>query len=264
MVAARKVWIGIVAGAVTLLVGCSAGNEASPGSTSRAATTSVVTVPLAAPPTADPTPAPVDLATATRVTTPAPPGPPPTPATGTIALRTETLSGTPVPNVPVWIGLRQPCDPAGHDIPVGETTETQRQEAVTDTDGRAVFTAPVGCYHYGMTAPAGTNPVPEGMHAAFLTTGGQTVDGKLRFQDAAGPCHPDGISADLGLLDNATVGWCDGTWAVISFDTPGDNQRIVHRVGGTWTTYVLFPHEVCWSTAEADGVPVALRAYFTC
>ncbi|MFC4126651.1 hypothetical protein [Nocardia rhizosphaerae] len=264
MAAAHKVWIGIVAGVTLLLSGCAEGEPASP---SRSGTT-VSTVPFAAPPTEQAgTAASVDLGVApTYVTTPAQPVPPPTPAVGTIAVRTETLSGAPVPNVPVWIGLHQPCDPAGHDIPLGETTETQRQEAVTDADGRAVFTAQVGCYYFGMTAPAGTHPVPEGMHTAFVTAGGQTVEGTLRFRDtpAPGPCHPDGISADLGMLDNATVTWCDGTWAVISFDTPGDNQRIVHRVDGTWTAYVRFPHEVCWSTAEADGVPADLRRYFTC
>ncbi|MEV0683561.1 hypothetical protein AB0I35_06800 [Nocardia sp. NPDC050378] len=264
MGAVRKAWIGVVAGAVVLLAGC-ASDEPRVVNSSRVPST-LAQPPVATPPDAAITVRPIEATTgmsATR-TTAARPSPPPTPATGTIVLRTETVSGVAVPDVPVHLSRQEPCDPAGHDIPVGETSETQRLDAVTDGDGRAVFTVPVGCYYFGMTAPAGTNPVPEGMHSAFLTTAGSTVEGLLRFQDTAGSCHPDGISADLGMLDNAAVIDCDGTWAVIRFATPGDNQRIIRRVDGTWTTYVLFPNETCWSTAESDGVPARLRPYFTC
>ncbi|KAF0847748.1 hypothetical protein [Nocardia caishijiensis] len=264
MGAVRKAWSGAVVGALLLLAGC--GSEEP-----RVVTPARTPVTLAQPSVATPPPevaitaGPVDEVTGVPAsTTAARPSPPPTPATGTIVLRTETVSGVAVPAVPVHLSRQEPCDPAAHDIPVGETTETQRFDAVTDGDGRAAFTVSVGCYYFGMTAPAGTNPVPEGMHSAFLTAAGSTVDGLLRFQDSAGPCHPDGISADLGVLDNAAVIDCDGTWAVVRFATPGDNQRIIRRVDGTWTTYLLFPHETCWDTAESDGVPARLRPYFSC
>ncbi|MFD6392907.1 hypothetical protein [Nocardia sp. NPDC060259] len=275
----RKTWIGVVAGVTALfLAGCGAGDPQVSGTSSAARPTStsrpsVVTPPSGAPATAAPaTVAPIDTAPGTTAvpTTPAQPGPPPTPTTGTVVLRTATLSGVPVPGVPVYLSLQQPCDPASHDIPVGETTETQRLDGVTDTSGLAVFTTVTGCYRFGMTAPAGTDPVPEGMHSLFLVDQGATVTGQLRFQDAAPEpapaCAESTIETELGVdpAPAADIGECDGQWAVISWATPGDNQRIITRTSGTWTTYVLFPHTTCWDTATADGVPDSLRRYFNC
>lgn len=215
-------------------------------------------------------------ATPQRPTTSVPPGnsPPgnPPPAFGTAVIRTRTLSGAPVPNVPVHLALVQPCDPASHDIPLGGTTETLRRDAVTDGTGIATFSVPTGCYFFGMgTPPPGATPVPEGMHSLFLVQEGQQVSGQLRFEEPglAPSCAAATIVHDLDdigeLADaNATVSECDGAWAVIVWDSPGDSQRIVRHAADGWITYVYFPHDICWTTAAADGVPARLRPYFSC
>ncbi|MFD3702993.1 hypothetical protein ACFWUP_07580 [Nocardia sp. NPDC058658] len=276
MTAIGKTWIGVVAGIALLVTACGGGEPQAP---SAARPTVPLTTPV--PPTtavaADAPGAPAPTVGGSTPTVGAPPNPgvptappttvqPPAPATGTIVLRTVTLSGIPVPGVPVRLSLRQPCDPSSHDIPLAETTEALRLDGVTDDQGSAVFTAPTGCYHFGMTAPAGTNPVPEGMHSLFLVTPGSTVTGKLRFNDAqpASACAESTIETDLGVdpAPAATVSDCDEQWAVVRWDSPGDNQRIIRRVSGAWTTYVLFPHVTCWTTAFTDGVPLQLRSYF--
>lgn len=81
-------------------------------------------------------------------------------------------------------------------------------------------------------------------------------------------CDPNRIEQDLDVADelvaaNPTVAECTGDWAVIRWDAPGDNQRVVRLADSTWTDYVLFPHNQCWSKAEADGAPAPFRAYFT-
>ncbi|WP_232852173.1 hypothetical protein [Nocardia acididurans] len=189
---------------------------------------------------------------------------------GTVIIRTQSLSGVAIPYVPVTISLHRPCDPTGNDLPEG-TPEIQSWSATTDLDGRASFSAPVGCYRLRMTAPPGTNPVPEGMHTLFLPADGQTVTGQFRFQDPApGPiCASQTIVHDLNVdawMRDATptVTNCDGYWAVIVWDVPGDSQRIVSRTPSTpWQTYVGFPHDVCWTKARADGVPDSFESYFT-
>ncbi|WP_228792671.1 hypothetical protein [Nocardia cyriacigeorgica] len=200
---------------------------------------------------------------------PSQPVPPPAQAYGTAVIRTQTLSGVGVPDVPVNVRLVQPCDPATRDIPVGETTEVLRRDGVTDASGVTSFEVPVGCYYFGMDPPPGTTPVPEGMHSLFITRAGETVDGTLRFEEPGlpPPCAAETIERDLGVgpeLANAsaTVSDCDGRWAIIVWDTPGDSQRLVRHDGTTWSTYVAFPHETCWSQAVADGVPGRFEKYF--
>ncbi|MEV6554924.1 hypothetical protein AB0M22_04320 [Nocardia sp. NPDC051756] len=191
---------------------------------------------------------------------------------GTAVIRTQTLSGSPVPNVPVHLSLVQPCDPASQDIPLGETVEVLRRDAVTDGAGIATFSVPTGCYFFGMgTPPPGTAPVPEGMHSLFLVREGQLVSGQLRFEEPglAPSCAAATIVHDLDDIGeltsaNATVSQCDGAWAVIVWDSPGDSQRIVRHAVDGWITYVYFPHDVCWTKAAADGVPARLRPYFSC
>lgn len=86
----------------------------------------------------------------------------------------------------------------------------------------------------------------------------------------ADACAAQPIVGELDNLDEylrgakATVRECDGKWAVIVWDVPGDSQRIIRRAANRWTTYVQFPHNVCWAKASADGVPAQLRKYFTC
>ncbi|MFD4432899.1 hypothetical protein [Nocardia sp. NPDC058497] len=273
----KKTWIGVIAGVTTLfLAGCGADGPQTPGTSSSVRPTTATSTsrpPVVTPPTGGPaTAAPIDTTPgATGVpTTPAQPGPPPAPARGTVVLRTATLSGVPVPGVPVYLSLQQPCDPASHDIPVGETTETQRLDGVTDSSGLAAFTTTTGCYRFGMTAPAGTNPVPEGMHSLFLVDAGATVTGALRFQDTpsepAPACAEPTIETELGVDPgpDALITLCDGRWAVVSWNSQGDNQRIITRSSGTWTTYVGFPHDTCWTEATAAGVPDSMRRYFSC
>ncbi|MCM6773608.1 hypothetical protein NDR87_09010 [Nocardia sp. CDC159] len=174
-----------------------------------------------------------------------------------------------MPNVPVNVRLQRPCDPAARDIPP-EAKEVLRRDAVTDGNGVASFSVPVGCYYFAMgTPPAGATPVPEGMHSLFLVRGGQTVTGELRFEE---PGLGSGCAVqtvvheldDLGELgtEAATVRECDGKWAVIAWDLPGDSQRIIRRAADGWVTYVYFPHDVCWAKASADGVPARMQKYF--
>ncbi|RBO96601.1 hypothetical protein [Nocardia puris] len=203
---------------------------------------------------------------------PPPAIPPESPAQGTVVLETVTLGGAAVPGVPVTLMRMQPCDQANNDIPLG-ATEIGRWDATTGSDGRATFTAPVGCYRFRMDPPAGTDPVPEGMHTLFVTHAGQHVTGQLRFNDpVSGPeCAVTRIVDDLGRhgelgeLGNyvPSVSGCDGGWAVIVWDIPGDSQRIVRHGPDGWRTYVRFPHNQCWSEAVADGAPARLDIYFT-
>ncbi|WP_245673675.1 hypothetical protein, partial [Nocardia lijiangensis] len=199
---------------------------------------------------------------------PAPaPQPPASPALGTAVIETVTLAGVAVPDVPVSVRQMRPCDMAQLDIPLG-ATEIARWDAVTGDDGRAVFVVPVGCFRFRMDPPPGTDPVPEGMHTLFVTESGLVVTGTLRFNDPAPEaCAAETIVGELDdagdlTADAATVSECDGAWAVISWDIPGDSQRIVHRTPDGWRTYVVFPHDTCWSTAAADGVPARLQPYF--
>ncbi|WP_194824275.1 hypothetical protein [Nocardia sp. XZ_19_231] len=280
MTAIGKTWIGVVAGVTVLLTACGTGDPQVPGSNSARSTTTVTaSIPIATPSAA---PAVISGGPASTAgeggpsksvgapTAPAMTATPPAAATGTVVLRTVTLSGVPVPGVPVHLSLQQPCDPSSNDIPLGETVETVRRDGVTDEQGQASFVTEIGCYHFGMTAPSGTNPVPEGMHALFLVTPGSTATGKLRFQDTptepAAACAESTIESELGVDPGpaATIADCDGQWGVIRWDTPGDNQRLITRTSGTWTTYVRFPHDTCWTTATADGVPARLRTYFNC
>ncbi|TCJ99084.1 hypothetical protein [Nocardia alba] len=277
MAAIGKIWIGVVVGVTIVVAGCGVGDPQAPGTSSaRPTTTSAAPISIATPSVA-PAATPAVRPGATSLGHPvpsvgAPTAPattvrPPEPATGTVVLRTVTLSGIPVPGVPVYLSLQQPCDPSGNDIPVGETAETSRRDGVTDEQGRAAFVTELGCYRFGMTAPAGTNPVPEGMHSLFLVAQGGTVTGQLRFQDIApepAACAESTIETELGVDPGpvATIPDCDGKWGVIRWNTPGDNQRVITRTSGTWTTYVRFPHDICWSRAAADGVPDRLRTYF--
>ncbi|WP_405181794.1 hypothetical protein [Nocardia sp. NBC_01377] len=186
-----------------------------------------------------------------------------------MVLRTVTVQGVAVPNVAVTLARHAPCDPATRDLPEG-SAEVGQWSGTTDAEGKISFAVPVGCFHFGMKPPPGTNPVPEGMHTLFLATGGQSVTGSLRFQDPAPTteCDPQTIENDLGLGEPhssavATVRECDGSWAVIAWDLPGDSQRLVRRVDSHWTTYVIFPHDRCWAAAQADGVPSTLKQYFS-
>ncbi|WP_245722203.1 hypothetical protein [Nocardia crassostreae] len=202
-----------------------------------------------------------------------PPGDPgdsdPLPDTSAVLIQTVTVQGTAIPYVPVNLRLYQPCDPSSGDLPEG-TPEVRRWDGVTDSNGQAVFSVPVGCYRFGMEAPLGTNPVPEGLHTLFVEHEGETEYGRLRFQDPAPApvCASQTILHDLGegppyTTTLATVSECDGYWAVIVWDMPGDSQRIVHRgYDFGWTNYVYFPHDKCWSEAKADGVPANLEKYF--
>ncbi|MBL1079145.1 hypothetical protein JK358_32550 [Nocardia sp. 2] len=196
---------------------------------------------------------------------------PVTTKTGTVALQTATPRGTAIPYVPVSIRRYEPCDPGTRNLSEG-ASEVGSWDGVTDLAGQAVFTdMPVGCYRFGMVAPSGTNPVPEGMHTLFVESAGQTVNGQLRFQDPAPvpTCAAQTFVHDLNVgqeLRSATtqVSVCEELWAVVSWDVPGDSQRVVARtIVGPWRDYVRFPHDVCWSTAKSDGAPDTLKKYFT-
>ncbi|CAM4409461.1 hypothetical protein NONI108955_25760 [Nocardia ninae] len=260
MVVRRMVQQGLAVIAVAVLASACGGNGDEPSTPSRDRST---TVPTSTSAPNVPTAAPTQIV-------PPPPGNPPQ-GTGTVVIRTRTLSGTPVPNVPVNLSLIQPCDPSKRDIPLG-SNEVLRRDAVTDGNGAATFSVPIGCYHFGMgTPPPGTTPVPEGMHSLFLVRDGELAAGELRFQepDLPAPCAAQSIVHDLDDIGelgshNATVTECDGNWAVIAWDAPGDTQRIVRRTPDGWATYVYFPHNVCWTKASADGVPTRLQKYFNC
>ncbi|MFB8005961.1 hypothetical protein [Nocardia sp. NPDC056000] len=156
--------------------------------------------------------------------------------TGTVVLQTVTPRGTAIPYVPVHIRRYEPCDVGKRDLPEG-ASEVGSWDGVTDLAGQAVFEdMPVGCYRFGMDAPKGTNPVPEGMHTLFVESAGQKVNGRLRFQDPAPvpTCAAQTFVHDLNVdqqLRSATtqVSVCEDLWAVISWDVPGDSQRVVAR-----------------------------------
>lgn len=243
-----------------LATACTGDDEPAPPGTDRS---SAVT--SAAPPPGNP-PGPGAKPLPPGVTDTPPPAPPK--RSGTAVITTRTLSGAAVPHVPVQVRQMQPCNPAQRDIPPG-ANEIGRWDGKTDANGRSVFQLPLGCFYFSMDPPPGTFPVPEGLHALFLTEPGQQVTGQLRFNDpAATACTPQAIARDLDDLGwladkKATVSECDGRWAVIVWDVPGDSQRIVRRPeDGKWRTYVVFPHDTCRAKATADGVPARLQPYF--
>ncbi|MEU2251970.1 hypothetical protein [Nocardia xishanensis] len=260
--------VGVVCAVFALVAGCgrdaenadrpAASATVSVGATTAGRTPGIAHAP-AAPNSPQPRPAPP---------LPAPtPRPPASPVHGTAVIETVTLGGVAVPDVPVSVHQMRPCDTAQRDIPLG-AIEIARWDAVTGDDGLAAFVVPVGCFRFRMDPPPGTDPVPEGMHTLFVTESGQVVTGTLRFDDPApAACAAETVVDELDdagdlTADAATVGECDGAWAVIAWDIPGDSQRIVHRGPGGWRTYVAFPHATCWSTAAADGVPTRLERYF--
>ncbi|MCP2299421.1 hypothetical protein APR11_005876 [Nocardia amikacinitolerans] len=258
--------VGVVCAVVALMAGCA--GEAEEAERLRASATVGAT-------TVDGTPEIAEEPAATRAPQPRPappapapaPQPPASPVLGTAIIETVTLGGVAVPDVPVSVWQMRPCDMAQLDIPLG-ASEIARWDAVTGADGRAVFVVPVGCFRFRMDPPPGTDPVPEGMHTLFVTAAGQVVTGQLRFNDPApADCAAETIVGELDdagdlTAEGATVTECDGSWAVIVWDVPGDSQRIVHRTADGWRTYVVFPHDVCWSTAAADGVPARFESYF--
>ncbi|WP_378741875.1 hypothetical protein [Nocardia brasiliensis] len=192
---------------------------------------------------------------------------------GTATIRTRTLNGAPVPNVPVSLRLQQPCDPATNTLPPG-TTEVLRRDVVTDRDGSVTLTVPLGCYSFGTdNPPAGRTPFPNGMQGLFLKYAAHPRTGELRFAEP-GPQPPCAVQTVVLELDrrndlydhlrntNAEVSECDGQWAHAVWDAPGDNARIIRRDADGWTTYISFPHNVCWAKAAGDGVPARMKEYF--
>lgn len=255
-------------GALAVATAC--GSDDSEPKTTAPVVTVTSTSPPGAPGVTTPNAPGASAPQAKEPTSPVPPKPQTPTGNGTVIIRTHSLQGIAIPYVPVNLRLYQGCDPNSNDFPEG-LPEAQRWDDTTDVNGQAVFAVPVGCYRFGMNAPAGTNPVPEGMHTILVKTDGETVYGSLRFQDPAPTpiCASQTIVHDLDVdpyLEAATptVTDCDGSWAVIRWeDSPGDNQRIVHRDYGTpWTAYVYFPHDVCRAEAQADGIPANLEKYF--
>ncbi len=189
---------------------------------------------------------------------------------GTVMILTRTLSGTPVPQVPIELRRIEPCDLARREAPMPSQVVSVGKH-VTGADGRAMVDVPIGCYRFTMTAPPGTSPVPEGMHTLYLAKQFEEVYGELRFTDPApaGGCAADQVVPDLKLDQRlapakAKVSQCNGYWAVVAGDVPGDSQRIARYADGKWTTYVAFPHNRCWPQALSDGVPAGYRPYFSC
>lgn len=249
---------GIALGALALVAGC---DPAEPDSGSGS---SSVKSPAGSSATSSPVAGPPDAGGPAATTPAAKPA-----GNGKVTIKTASLKGVAIPYVPVHLRLYQPCDPAGHERAEG-TPEVQRFDGVTDLSGQAVFTVPVGCYGLNMDSVPGTNPVPEGMHTVFVEKDGQSVTGNLRFQDPAPDpvCAQQTINHDLKVESRlssatATVTGCDGKWSVIAWDVQGDSQRIVKHTNSGWTTYVGFPHDVCWAKAQKDGVPDRLKEYFT-
>ncbi|MFD3591214.1 hypothetical protein ACFWU5_00695 [Nocardia sp. NPDC058640] len=174
-----------------------------------------------------------------------------------------------MPNVLVHLALHRPCDPVSHDIKTGETSEAARFDAHTDAQGIATFpNVPVGCYYFGMTPPEGSSPVPVGMHTLFLTTAGATQKGTLEFNNMTSSpnCDETTIETSLGVdpAPAITIDLCDGAWAVVRWDSRGDNQQIINSNVGGWQTYTIFPHTICWAKATADGVPDRFKRFFDC
>ncbi|MBH0780455.1 hypothetical protein [Nocardia bovistercoris] len=102
----------------------------------------------------------------------------------TIVVRTRTVSGAAVADVPVELTLIDQCDPARQTIPTGGSAGTLGLRATTDAGGSATFLAAVGCYYYEITSsPPGRKPVTTGRQTLFLSVPGQTVDAVLTFQD---------------------------------------------------------------------------------
>lgn len=254
----------VCAAVVVAAVACGAGNESSVSS--RGGSVAVTSTGTAPGSTTHPG-APQGTTIPSLAAPEAPPIFPP-PDNSALVIKTLTVSGGAVPNVPVAVRLIQPCDPARRDIPVGETAETRQWTGTTDGNGTTTFAVPVGCYLFTMQPPPGSSPVPEGMHSAFVTAPGQIVSGVLRFEDPVPPpCTAEAIVDDLDAppylaAAPAAVSDCEGGWAVIVWNVPGDSQRIVVHNPDGWTTYVGFPHDTCWTEALADGVPARLQRYF--
>ena len=81
-------------------------------------------------------------------------------------------------------------------------------------------------------------------------------------------CTESALVRDLDIapyVANARmfIGYCEDGWAVVSWDFPGDTQRMLRIENDRWVTYVSFPHRVCWDQAADEGVPANLRMYFT-
>ncbi|NUS43603.1 MAG: hypothetical protein HOQ24_07950 [Mycobacteriaceae bacterium] len=239
--------IGVLVG-VVVLAGC-AGNSDTDAGVVTLSVTSSPAAPAAGAPVTSRLPAPV----------------------GRIVVEARTRSGKPVAGTAVTARRAAQCDSARRDIPPG-TAYLDTFTGTVGAGGSIVFGGvPLGCYSASMTPPTGSNPVPEGMHSAFLTTGSPNVTITFRFNDSPastpGACTAAAIAADLDLPQAqksaaAKVAYCKGDWAVISWNVPGDSQRLVQHRGAAWTTYVSFPHNQCWSEAKRNGVPADLVKYF--
>ncbi|MCW4354316.1 hypothetical protein ONR57_13495 [Hoyosella sp. YIM 151337] len=102
---------------------------------------------------------------------------------GTVIVESKTLTGAPVPGMPVTIRRASACNPESRDIPL-DITYTHTFEGVTDHRGQASFTGiPIGCYGAQATPPEGSYPVPEGMHSVFLTKESPADTVWFRFYD---------------------------------------------------------------------------------
>lgn len=113
----------------------------------------------------------------------------------------------------------------------------------------------------GSTAAPPSEPARTTVEAPTTTTVGAAP-----FDSAL--CAEEVVERDLDVPPalaqaRATVSECqEPGWAVVSWDLPGDSQRIVHLVEGVWATYVEFPHDLCRTQARTEGVPESMVAVY--
>ena len=56
-------------------------------------------------------------------------------------------------------------------------------------------------------------------------------------------------------IHSAVVQSCDGQWAMVNNDSPGDTAHLMRWQETFWGSYAAFPTNDCRSKAVADGVP---------
>lgn len=116
-------------------------------------------------------------------------------------------------------------------------------------------------------ATTGVPETPAPRSSAEVPQTETTASAAASFDPAL--CAPETLERDLEIgpeqaAFTATVDYCEAPgWAVISWDSPGDSQRIAQVKDGAWETYVVFPNDVCRTQARTEGVPEELMGYFT-
>ncbi|WP_018161235.1 hypothetical protein [Smaragdicoccus niigatensis] len=202
-----------------------------------------------------PTAAPIS-ATKEAVFTAQPVSDGPQAVTGRIAVRVwwGLQEQVPMQGMTVRASRISPCDPEKGYLPPTDAF-IDKFTAVTDVQGRATFTGiPLGCYYVTADDNKDYQLASGSNGGVFLTSSQPNAEAGLEFERNTSRCDPASFNM-TPYFNAAVVQYCDGQWALVNNDSPGDTARLLRWNETGWVSYAAFPTNDCRSKAVSDGVP---------